>query len=133
MCAHLVSPQKCPLVIKKRVFNKTWTTKYLFTEVRGKPVCLVCGEQIAVLKDYNLNRHYETKHAEKYKNVTDAELARTSEILLAKLQKQQGFFFFYQASHIQGCSSQDQNDKKGTEKQQMRWLDCKQNSNNNLS
>jgi len=66
--------------------------KYLFTEVGGKAVCLVCGEQIAVFKDYNLSRHYETKHAEKYKSLTDAERARTSEALLAKLQKQQGFF-----------------------------------------
>ena len=69
-------------------------------------MCLVCGEQIAVFKDFNLSRHYETKHAEKYKSLTDAEKAGTSEALLAKLQKQQGFF--YQASHIQGCSNQDQ-------------------------
>lgn len=55
------------------------TAKYLFTEVRGKAVCLVCGEQIAVFTDYNLSRHYETKHAEKYKNLTEAEKARTSE------------------------------------------------------
>jgi len=55
-------------------------------------VCLVCGEQIAVFKDYNLSRHYGTKHTEKYKNLTDAERARTSEALLAKLQTQQGFF-----------------------------------------
>lgn len=55
-------------------------------------MCLVCGEQIAVFKDYNLSRHYETKHLEKYKNLSDAERGRTSEVLLAKLQKQQGFF-----------------------------------------
>ena len=83
-------------------FNKKWTAKYLFTEVRGKAVCLVCGEQIAVFKDYNLSRHYDTKHSEKYKNLS----AQTLEALLAKLQKQQGFF--YQASRIQGCSNQDQ-------------------------
>ncbi|XP_028439673.1 general transcription factor II-I repeat domain-containing protein 2-like [Perca flavescens] len=75
-----------------RIFNKNWTAKYLFTEVGGKAVCLVCGERIAVFKDYNLSRHYETTHAEKYKNLSDAERARTSEALLAKLQKQQGFF-----------------------------------------
>lgn len=55
-------------------------------------MCLVCGEQIAVFKDYNLSRHYETKHAEKYKNLTDAEKTAASEALLAKPQKQQGFF-----------------------------------------
>lgn len=56
-----------------RPFNKNWISKYLFTEVGGKAVCLVCGEQIAVFKDYNLSRHYKMKHAEKYKDLTDAE------------------------------------------------------------
>lgn len=27
---------------------------------------LVCGEQIVVFNDYDLNHHYETKHTEKY-------------------------------------------------------------------
>ena len=70
--------------------NKTWTSKYLFTEVKRKAVCIVCGIQIAVFKDYNLNRYYKTKHAEKYKTLTDAERARTSDAFLAKLQNQQG-------------------------------------------
>ena len=74
-----------------RVFNKTWT-KYLFTEVKGKAVCLVCGVQVAVFKDYNLNRHYVTKHEEKYKNVSEQEHAKESDALLAKLQNQQGLF-----------------------------------------
>lgn len=75
-----------------RVFNTIWTTKYLFTEVMGKALCLVCGEHIAVFKEYKLNRHYQRKHAETYKNLTKAERARTSDALLAKLQKQTGFF-----------------------------------------
>jgi len=53
---------------------------------------LVCGEHVAVFKEYNLKRHYETKHAKKYKNWTDAERARTPTDLLAKLEKQQGCF-----------------------------------------
>ena len=43
-------PSKMSAHITKRkvdteciVFNKTWTTKYLFTEVKGKALCLVCG------------------------------------------------------------------------------------------
>lgn len=48
--------------------------------------------QIAVFKDYNLNCRYETTHAEKYKNLTDAEWAQTSEALLAKIENQQGLF-----------------------------------------
>ncbi|KAL7851395.1 hypothetical protein AOLI_G00217510 [Acnodon oligacanthus] len=73
-------------------FNKTWTSKYLFTEVKGKAVCLVCGAQIAVFKDYSLNRHCESKSTEKHKNSADEERARPSEDLLEKLQRQQGFF-----------------------------------------
>lgn len=46
-----------------RVFNEKWTEDYFFVEVMGKPVCLVCGESLAVLKKANLERHYSTKHA----------------------------------------------------------------------
>lgn len=67
----------------------------------------VCGEQIAKFKDYSFGWHYETKHGEINKNSTNAESARTSEALLAKLQKQEGFFL-PQASQIQGYSKYDQ-------------------------
>ncbi|GCC40124.1 hypothetical protein chiPu_0024099 [Chiloscyllium punctatum] len=75
-----------------RVFNKTWTARYLFTEIGGKAVCLVCGAQVAVFKDYNLNRHYVTKHAEKYNNLSDQERVRESGALRAKLPNQQRLF-----------------------------------------
>ena len=75
-----------------RAFNKTWTAKYLFTEVKGKAVCLVCGTQVAVFKEYNLSRHYATKHADKYKNLSEEEQAKESDALLAKLQSQQNIF-----------------------------------------
>jgi len=68
-----------------RVVNQIWTDKYLLTEIRGEAVCLVSGEQIA---EYNLNRHHNKKHVGTYKSLTDAERARTSEALLAKLQRQ---------------------------------------------
>ncbi|KAF0042460.1 hypothetical protein F2P81_005992 [Scophthalmus maximus] len=77
---------------ESRTFKQIWTTNFFFTKVKGKPVCLVSGEHVAVFKEYNLKRHYETKHAEKYKNLTDAERARTSTDLLATLEKQQGCF-----------------------------------------
>lgn len=37
---------------------------------------LVCGEQIVVFNDYDLNHHYETKHTEKYQNLIDMELEK---------------------------------------------------------
>lgn len=41
----------------------------MFTEVAGKPVCLLCGESVAVMKEFNLRRHHETKHADKNKDM----------------------------------------------------------------
>lgn len=81
-------------VLKKKL------DKYFFTEVRGNAVCLVCGEQIAVFKHYNLSLHYERKHAEKYKNLAEAENEQTLEALLTKLQKQQGYFTKLHTSRI---------------------------------
>lgn len=75
-----------------RVFKKTWAAKYFFTEVKGEAVCLICGAKVAVFKDYNLNRHYTTKHEEKYRNLSDEERAKESEALLGKLHTQQEVF-----------------------------------------
>jgi hypothetical protein len=46
-----------------RSFHDKWTNDYFFVEVKGKPVCLVCGDALAVLKKNNLERHYSSKHA----------------------------------------------------------------------
>lgn len=35
---------------------RVWTSEYVFTQVNCKALCLVCGKQVAVLKDYNLNK-----------------------------------------------------------------------------
>ena len=39
-----------------------WTSLCLFVEFKQNYVCLVCHEFIAVMKEYNLKRQYETKH-----------------------------------------------------------------------
>ena len=41
----------------------------MFTGIAGKHVRLLCGESVAVLKEYNLRWHHETKHADKDKNI----------------------------------------------------------------
>ena len=54
---------------ERRVFNDSWTDKYLFVAVGDKCVCLVCRESCAVVKEYNIRRHYDTKHSAKYAEV----------------------------------------------------------------
>ena len=34
-----------------------------FTVVNGKAVCLICKNTVSVFKEYNLERHFNTKHA----------------------------------------------------------------------
>ncbi len=44
-------------------FNNNWTEKFVFIETaEGKPMCLLYTECISVSKEYNLRRHFNTKH-----------------------------------------------------------------------
>lgn len=57
-----------------RLFKEEWAWKYFFTEYNGKPICLICNEAVPVLKDFNLARHFNIKHAKtKYASMNDAE------------------------------------------------------------
>ncbi len=75
-----------------QVFQEKWTTSYLFMEVNGKPVCLVCSQRISVLKEYNLTRHYQANHAENYNNFQGQHRAEQILELLTGLKKQQAVF-----------------------------------------
>ena len=35
-------------------------------EVNGKPTYLICTQNVAAVKEYNIWRHYEANHGEKY-------------------------------------------------------------------
>uniref|UniRef100_A0AAG5DR17 SPIN-DOC-like zinc-finger domain-containing protein n=1 Tax=Anopheles atroparvus TaxID=41427 RepID=A0AAG5DR17_ANOAO len=75
-----------------RIFNNNWTLSYLFTDLNGKPLCLVCGITIAVMKEFNLRRHYDSHHKEKFEKFEGQ--ARNEEVkkLMLQLKKQQSCF-----------------------------------------
>ena len=54
---------------KGRLFKEDWTEKYFFVEHNNKALCLICQETVAVFKEFNMNRHYETKHS-RYSEIT---------------------------------------------------------------
>ena len=63
-----------------------------FTKVGNKAVCLLCGQSVAGLKEYNICRHYATKH-ENYDNNLSAVERQTRETELdRKLARQQNVF-----------------------------------------
>ena len=46
-------------------FQEEWSFKY-FIKSGERAVCVICNETVAVMKEYNLRHHHETKHQEKY-------------------------------------------------------------------
>ncbi|KAK2847545.1 hypothetical protein Q5P01_010544 [Channa striata] len=77
---------------KRKVDTEKWTEKYLFTEVNAKPVCLVCYQQVAVFKEFNSRRHYETHHKDKYDHLKGQIRKDETNKLVAGLKKQQASY-----------------------------------------
>ena len=73
---------------EKRCFQGRWKLQYFFTESKNNCVCLVCYETVSVCKEYNVKRHYETKHASTFKlsEADRAEKAKQPEDSLAAQQ-----------------------------------------------
>ena len=48
-----------------RKFNEKWTFEYFFIEnADNRPLCLICNQTANVDKEYNIKRHYDSKHAD---------------------------------------------------------------------
>ena len=54
-----------------RVFNVKWSLDYFVIYSGDKIICLICKESISVLKEYNIRRHYETKHKTTFSKFTE--------------------------------------------------------------
>ncbi|CAI5691491.1 unnamed protein product [Oreochromis niloticus] len=77
---------------ENRSFLDRWETEYLFTYVKDRPVCLVCGAHVAITKEYNIRRHYETKHQEKYKDLDMTQRRQKAEEMKRSIVSQQTMF-----------------------------------------
>ncbi|KAM9299514.1 general transcription factor II-I repeat domain-containing protein 2-like [Gastrophryne carolinensis] len=75
-----------------RQFQEKWEKQYFFIEHKGIPTCLICTEKVAVPKEYNLKRHYTTRHAEEYAKYQEDERANQVAKLKTCLLRQQDFF-----------------------------------------
>lgn len=68
---------------ENRRFNPAWTDKYVFIlppSPNAKPMCLLCNECVAVLKDYNVRRHHIEKHAAFRTNFPEGSPERAAKI-----------------------------------------------------
>ena len=59
----LLKPEKKRKVdLECHAFKTEWSENYFATELDGKALCLLCSDTIAVLKEYYIRQHYQTKH-----------------------------------------------------------------------
>ncbi|KAF7237537.1 Chromodomain-helicase-DNA-binding protein 1-like [Varanus komodoensis] len=72
-------------------FQDKWKLEYFFTEIRNNCVCLICQETVAVFMEFNIKRHYQTKHAI-YNKLTGNKRGKKLKELEAALTAQQRFF-----------------------------------------
>ncbi|UYV62708.1 EPM2AIP1 [Cordylochernes scorpioides] len=75
-----------------RKFKDQWNIQYFVIESSNKALCLICNESIAVLKEYNMKRHYETKHSQNYSKYTGIMRTEKFEALKRGLKSQQSLF-----------------------------------------
>ena len=71
------------------MFNEKWEEAYLFIENNGKSLCLVCQQTVAVMKEYNIRRHYETLHSTQYAQYVGKSRSNIFTDLKSKHEKQE--------------------------------------------
>nr|XP_039254867.1 general transcription factor II-I repeat domain-containing protein 2B-like isoform X2 [Styela clava] len=84
--------KKRKIAEEKRKFNIQWTEKYFVTELFGNITCLICNDKISVCKEYNVRRHYVSKHESEYQTFNEEgrrieELTKAISSQQANLQK----------------------------------------------
>ncbi len=62
MSKLMASLKKRKISEEMRKFQEKWTNDYLFVEVKNKPICLICLESVSAFKEFNIKRHYTSKH-----------------------------------------------------------------------
>ena len=75
-----------------RIFQEKWSMNYFVIKSGNKALCLICNEIIAVLKEYNIRRHYESKHSSAYSQFTGKLRSDKLETLKKNLSSQQFVF-----------------------------------------
>ena len=65
---------------------------YFFTQINEKPVCLLCSESVSVMKEYNVRRHYVTKHSAKYDSFQGERRKEKVQNMIKNLKQQQSIF-----------------------------------------
>ncbi|XP_072380866.1 general transcription factor II-I repeat domain-containing protein 2A-like [Diabrotica undecimpunctata] len=89
---RMSSAKKRKIFEENRTFQGKWENQYFFIELKDKPHYNICCQVLAVSKEYNIGRHYETQYKTKY-DIYQYEARNTLvKELKAKLNKQKSLF-----------------------------------------
>ena len=86
------SSKKRKVDYESRVFQEKWTNDYFFIQIKAKPTCLLCSESVSVVKEYNVKRHYISKHSSLYDSFQGERRKQKVEKLIKELKEQQTIF-----------------------------------------
>lgn len=75
---------------ENRSFKERWNLDYFSIEYNSKPLCVICRENVAVCKEYNIKRHYKI-HEKQYEQYTGEERKIKFKKLVQELEQQQLF------------------------------------------
>ena len=82
------SKRKRKIEDENRQFLAQWKTKYFMIESGDKMTCSICNSTVAVKKEYNAKRHYQSSHSERYSQLTGQERKNKVELLKRNIGQQ---------------------------------------------
>jgi hypothetical protein len=88
---NISDAKKRKIVDENRKYSEEWKEKYFFIIQNTKLMCLICRKTVAVFKEYNVNRHYETKHNDYLKLSSEVKQSKLREFM-SQLKSQQKMF-----------------------------------------
>ena len=98
--------------------NEKWTFEYFFiANADRRPLCLICEQTVSVNKEYNIKRHYDSKHAN---GVYGKLKGRNRELEVEQLKEQ------LKSQSLMFQKMQTDNKKNSS----MQFLNCSDNSSN---
>ena len=84
---------------ERRKFNNEWCVKYFIVQHNQDVVCLICQSTIAVMTEYNIKRHYCTKHSASYDSIVGQSRVDKMQQLKKSLSKQEEVFHGYKKNN----------------------------------
>ncbi|XP_067939638.1 EPM2A-interacting protein 1-like [Watersipora subatra] len=78
--------------LQNRQFNPDWEWKYFVADVSDNVICLICKDKISGKKEYNVRRHYNSRHNDYDRMQMPEERKTKAKTLKSSLFQQQQFF-----------------------------------------